>query len=101
VGNFGEVSIWRFGEFGTDRQIKSSPIAKYQWRAISPKIMLAKVTCYTVSGKESTASGGAAGACMQHHTHAGTETSHSNITKKSTIVYSSFRSSLLLFPAYP
>ena len=67
VGNFGEVLIWRFGEFGKDRQIKSSPkwiitcvsmalriqmaklkIRQYLLRANSPNLMLAKFSRYTV-----------------------------------------------------
>ena len=67
VENFGEVLSWRFGEFGIDRQIKNSPtevnarapvavtiqivkfkLCQYQWRAISPNLMLTKVTRYMV-----------------------------------------------------
>ena len=66
AGNFGKV-FKQFGEFGIDSQIKNLPIElnawpptvvgiqitefklhQYQWRAISPKFMLAKVTRYVV-----------------------------------------------------
>ena len=67
VGNFGEVLIWRFGEFGKDGQIKNSavriiacmPMAlriqiaklnihQYLLRANLPNLMLAKFSRYTV-----------------------------------------------------